>query len=122
VAPNTDPVLIGQSLQLGLEMLPGVMTPTEAFSALSAGAHDLKLFPGSSLGPRHLKALAEVLPAECRLWAVGGTGAENLASWLEAGATGIGVGSALYRPGHSAEAVHVRAAELVRAWRTLRTA
>jgi 2-dehydro-3-deoxyphosphogalactonate aldolase len=93
------------------------VTPTEAFAALAAGARDLKVFPASSLAPTHFSALKDVLPADCRLWAVGGTNAANLTSWLTAGAFGVGVGGALYRPGDSPEAVHAKAEALVRAWK-----
>jgi 2-dehydro-3-deoxyphosphogalactonate aldolase len=117
VAPNTDTTVIGRSLQLGLDVVPGMMTASEAFAACAAGARHLKLFPASSVGTSHLKALFDVLPRDCRVWATGGTHAGNLAEWLRAGATGIGVGGALYRPGASALEVGKRAAELVATWR-----
>jgi 2-dehydro-3-deoxyphosphogalactonate aldolase len=117
VAPNAERAVIRRSLERGLDVLPGVMTPTEAFAALDAGAHDIKLFPGGSLGPTHLRALREVLPRECRVWAVGGVDAANLTQWRRAGASGVGVGGALYRPGSSVEAVRGSAEQLVKAWR-----
>jgi 2-dehydro-3-deoxyphosphogalactonate aldolase len=121
VAPNTDAAVIGFSLERGLEVVPGVMTATESFAAYSAGARHLKLFPASSTGTAHLQALLDVLPRECRVWAVGGTNSTNLAAWISAGAVGIGVGSALYRPGFGAQLVRARAAELVEAWRAINT-
>ena len=120
VAPNTDAAVIGCSLDHGLEVVPGVMTATEAFAAYAAGARHLKLFPASSAGTAHLQALLDVLPPECRVWAVGGTNSTNVAAWITAGAVGIGVGSALYRPGFSAQLVRARAVELVEAWRAIK--
>jgi 2-dehydro-3-deoxyphosphogalactonate aldolase len=117
VAPNTDAAVIGRSLQLNLDVVPGMMTASEAFVACAAGARHLKLFPASSVGTSHVSALADVLPRDCRVWATGGTNAGNLCEWLRAGAAGIGVGGALFRPGASAQEVGVRAAELVAAWR-----
>jgi 2-dehydro-3-deoxyphosphogalactonate aldolase len=116
VTPNTDSFVIARALSRGMEPMPGFATPTEAFTAVAAGARRLKLFPATSYGPSYLKALREVLPREVRLWAVGGTGADNLAEWLAAGAEGIGVGGALYRAGDSAEIVGERAVKLVAAW------
>lgn len=122
VAPNTDTAVIKRSLELGLDVLPGVMTPTEAFAAYAAGARHLKLFPASTSAPPHLKALLEVLPRDSRVWAVGGTGAANFAEWLAAGAFGMGVGGALYRAGDTPTAVTANANALMSAWRTARRA
>lgn len=116
VSPNVDRAVVERALQQGLESLPGVMTATEAFAALAAGARHLKLFPASSLGAAHLRALRDVLPGEVRVWAVGGAGAANLHDWVAAGAAGIGVGGALFTPGTSIAAVTQRARELVSAW------
>jgi len=116
VAPNMDVSVIARAVERGLEVLPGVMTPTEAFAAIAAGARHLKLFPGASVGPAHLKALREVLPADCGVWAVGGTSADNLCDWLRAGAAGIGVGGALYRAGFTVDVVRTHAVALIDAW------
>ena len=116
VSPNVDRAVIERALQQGLESLPGVMTATEAFAALAAGATHLKLFPASSLGAPHLRALRDVLPGEVRVWAVGGAGAANLRDWVTAGAAGIGVGGALFTPGTSTATLTQRAHELVSAW------
>jgi 2-dehydro-3-deoxyphosphogalactonate aldolase len=117
VAPNANTEVIKRAVALNLEVIPGVMTPTEAFAAYDAGARHLKLFPAASSGIAHLKALREVLPGESRVWAVGGAGANNLGEWLAAGAVGIGVGGSLYKPGVSVQSVQTRADELVAAWR-----
>lgn len=122
VAPNTDTAVIARCLALGLDVLPGVMTATEAFAACNAGARHLKLFPASSCDTRHLKALLEVLPRESRIWAVGGTGTANLAQWLAAGAVGLGVGGALYRAGDRPETVATNAGAIMTAWHSTRDA
>jgi 2-dehydro-3-deoxyphosphogalactonate aldolase len=116
VAPNTDTAVIARAVEHNVDVLPGAMSPSEAFAAFGAGARDIKIFPSSSLGPAHVRALREVLPAACNLWAVGGTSADNLEQWLDAGARGIGVGSSLYRAGANIDAVGARARELVAAW------
>jgi 2-dehydro-3-deoxyphosphogalactonate aldolase len=116
VMPNTDPAVISRAVTLGLEPMPGFATPSEAFAAYDAGARRLKLFPASGFGMGYLKAIREVLPRDARPWAVGGTGADNFGDWLSAGAEGIGVGGALYRPGDTASQVGERAAALVAAW------
>ncbi|MBW8783365.1 MAG: 2-dehydro-3-deoxy-6-phosphogalactonate aldolase [Novosphingobium sp.] len=115
VTPNTVPPLIARAVALGLEPVPGFLTPSEAFSALSAGARRIKLFPAGALGTGYLKALREVLPPTAGVWAVGGVGADNAAEWFAAGAEGIAVGGALYRPGRSVQEVGERAEALVAA-------
>lgn len=120
VAPNMDTAVIKRSLELGFDVLPGVITPTEAFAAYAAGSRHLKLFPASTSGTAHLKAMLEVLPRDSRMWAVGGTGAGNFADWLAAGAIGMGVGGALYRAGDSTATVAANAAALMSAWRDAR--
>jgi 2-dehydro-3-deoxyphosphogalactonate aldolase len=119
VTPNTDAAVIARGAELGLELLPGFMTPSEAFVAVKAGARRLKLFPAAQLGPAYIKAVKEVLPRHVGLWAVGGAGADTIGQWLAAGCEGIGVGGALYRPGDSADLVGDRAAALVAAWRAI---
>ena len=117
VTPNINPPLIAHAVEQGLEVMPGFLTPTEALAAIRAGARRLKLFPASAMGPAYLKAVREILPRTAKLWAVGGTGAENIAQWLANGAEGIGVGGALYRPGDEAALVGERARALVEGWR-----
>ncbi|WP_417809138.1 2-dehydro-3-deoxy-6-phosphogalactonate aldolase [Thioclava sp.] len=113
VSPNCDPAVIGETKTAGLQSYPGVMTPTEAFAAIAAGADALKLFPGDLIGPVGLRAMAAVLPRDVALYAVGGVSVENMADWQRAGAAGFGIGSAIYRPGDSAETVSQKAHALV---------
>jgi len=119
VTPNTDAPVIARAVALGLEAMPGFATPSEAFAAIHAGARRLKLFPAAGLGPAYLKAVREILPTDVRCWAVGGTSAANLGDWLNAGAEGIGVGGALYRPGDDAGVVARRARALIEAFRAI---
>jgi 2-dehydro-3-deoxyphosphogalactonate aldolase len=116
VSPNADPDVIAETRRLGMESWPGVMTPTECFAALKAGATGLKLFPGSLIGPEGLKAIRAVLPASTPVYAVGGAGPANFAAWIKAGANGFGLGTALYTPGLSAAEVGKRAQEIVKAY------
>jgi 2-dehydro-3-deoxyphosphogalactonate aldolase len=122
VSPNVVPAVIRRSVERGLVSLPGFMTATEAFAAYEAGARDLKLFPAASAGVPHLKALLDVLPVDCDLWPTGGTDAGNFADWLAAGAGGIAVGSALYKPGDLPDKVGAKAAQLTQVWREIRPA
>lgn len=116
VSPNVDPAVIARSLELGMDVLPGFLTPTEAFAAVAAGASNLKLFPGSVLGAGYVKAIKDVLPRDARVWAVGGVGPANIAEYRRAGVFGIGVGGSLYKPGDTPESVGAKARELVAAW------
>lgn len=115
VTPNTAPDVIARGVALGLEAMPGFMTPSEALAAVGAGARRLKLFPAGSLGPRHLKAIGEVLPREVGIWAVGGVTAANLADWLAAGAEGVAIGGSLFRPGDKPAEVARKAREMIAA-------
>ena len=117
VAPNTDVDVIFEALRLGLVCLPGVATPTEAFAALAAGAHGLKLFPAELLQPPVLKALRAVLPAGTLMLPVGGITPDNMAAYRAAGAAGFGIGSALYRPGIAATDLAQQARRFATAWR-----
>lgn len=113
VSPDCNPSVIAETRARGLLSFPGVMTPTECFTALRAGADGLKIFPGALIGPEGLRAIRAVLPPETPCFAVGGTGPETFAAWHAAGATGLGIGSALYRPGDDAATVATRAAAIV---------
>ena len=115
VSPNFNPAVVAQALVLDMVVLPGVATPTEAFAALDAGAHGLKLFPAEMITPATVKALRAVLPQTAALLPVGGITPDNMAAYLAAGANGFGLGSALYAPGKSASAVQLQAEAFARA-------
>ncbi|MDF3852688.1 2-dehydro-3-deoxy-6-phosphogalactonate aldolase [Paracoccus pantotrophus] len=117
VSPNTDPAVIGATRARGLQSWPGVFTATECFAAIGAGATGLKLFPADQAGTGMLRALRAVLPPDLSVYAVGGAGPANFAEWLDAGAQGFGIGSALYRPGDGPETVAARARDIVAALR-----
>ena len=99
VSPNFNAEVVRETVRLGMVSLPGVITPSEAFGALDAGATGLKLFPAEMVSPAVLKALRAVLPAQALLMPVGGITPDNMAAWRAAGAGGFGIGSALYKPG-----------------------
>lgn len=117
VAPNCNPGVIERAVSLGMLAAPGVATPTEAFTALQAGAHALKLFPFETIGAGGLKALLSVLPAGTPLWPVGGVTPQSIEPGVRAGATGFGIGSQLFRPGVSLTALADAARAFVAAWR-----
>jgi len=119
VSPNANPAVIARTRELGMQSYPGVLTPTECFSALEAGANGLKLFPADVLGASGVKAIRAVLPAETQLFAVGGVGADNLKAWRSAGILGFGIGSSLYKPGVSLEDLSQRAPDVVNAYDAL---
>ena len=116
VAPNFDAEVVREAVRLGMVSLPGILTPTEAFGALAAGAHGLKLFPAEMGSHAVVRALLAVLPAGTPLLPVGGVSPANIADWRAAGAAGCGIGSALYKPGKSAAAVAQDARAFAAAW------
>jgi 2-dehydro-3-deoxyphosphogalactonate aldolase len=116
VSPNFDPDVVARTKALGLHSLPGVFTASECFAALKAGADGLKLFPASKLGTDGLMALRDVLPRETPVYAVGGVGAAEIPAWVAAGASGFGIGGALYKPGTTADEITAKAHALVQAW------
>jgi len=109
VSPHFNPAVVREAVRLGLVCLPGVMTATEAFAALDAGAAGLKMFPAEMATPAVIKALRAVLPASTVVMPVGGITPESMAAYLNAGANGFGIGSALYKPGMAADAVTANA-------------
>jgi 2-dehydro-3-deoxyphosphogalactonate aldolase len=115
VAPNFDAEVVRAAKAVGLAALPGVMTPSEGFAALKAGADGLKLFPAEIIPPTVFKAWRAVFAPDTLLLAVGGVGVENIRSYAEAGASGYGIGSALYKPGRPAEEIGKLARALVAA-------
>ena len=116
ISPNTNVDVIRETKTLGLLSLPGFFTPSEAFAALDAGADALKLFPAEIAGPKGLKAVRAVLPAATRVYPVGGVDPDSMSAWRSAGASGFGIGSAVFKPGQSAEQVARQAAGFVVRW------
>jgi 2-dehydro-3-deoxyphosphogalactonate aldolase len=116
VSPNCDPEVIAATKAAGMASWPGVMTPTECFAALKAGADGLKIFPASLIGPQGLKAIRAVLPRMTQVYAVGGAGPDNFAEWIAAGADGFGIGTSLYTPGLTVAEVKERAIQIVAAY------
>ncbi|MES2099481.1 MAG: 2-dehydro-3-deoxy-6-phosphogalactonate aldolase [Pseudomonadota bacterium] len=119
VSPNCDAEVVRAAVQLGMVCLPGVATATEAFAALAAGAHGLKLFPAELITPAVVKALRAVLSADTLLLPVGGVTPSGMAAYRAAGADGFGLGSALYKPGMGAAEVGANARAFIAAWRGL---
>ncbi|EPC02953.1 2-dehydro-3-deoxy-6-phosphogalactonate aldolase [Litchfieldella anticariensis FP35 = DSM 16096] len=118
VSPNCRPTVIEESRRLDMVSLPGIVTPSEAFDALDAGASGLKLFPAIQVGIEGMKAVRAVLPSGTELYAVGGIDTGNFTEWRAAGVDGAGLGSALYKPGRSAAEVGAKARKLVAAWQS----
>jgi 2-dehydro-3-deoxyphosphogalactonate aldolase len=116
VSPNFDAEVVVATKAAKLESWPGVLTPSESFAALKAGADGLKIFPCSVVGPAGIKAMRAVLPAETSIYAVGGAGPANFAEWRAAGINGFGIGTALYQPGHSVAQVKAAAIDVIAAY------
>ena len=121
VMPHSDAEIIDEAKAEGLICVPGVATPTEGFSALTAGADALKLFPAEAIPPKVVKAWKAVFPPETRLLAVGGISATNIGDYAKAGTAGYGIGSSIYSPGKSAMDVLASANELLKACQEIET-
>jgi len=116
VSPNFNPAVVREAARLGMVCLPGVITPSEAFGALEAGATGLKIFPAEMITPAVVKALRAVLPATVPVMPVGGVTPTNMGAYLAAGASGFGIGSALYKPGMTAAQVAESAKNFIAAY------
>jgi 2-dehydro-3-deoxyphosphogalactonate aldolase len=116
ISPHLDDNVVCEAVNLGLISLPGVATPSEAFRALALGAHGLKLFPAEMISPAVVKSMRAVLPKKVKIIPVGGIGLHNMADYRKCGASGFGLGSALFAPSKSAQAVGESAAAFVQAW------
>ena len=119
VMPHGDTAIVREAKKQGMVCVPGVATPTEAFAALDAGADGLKMFPAEALPPSALRAWRAVLPRDTLVFAVGGMKPDNLDAYWEAGASGFGTGSNLYKPGTAAGVVREVAAAYADAVRRL---
>lgn len=122
VMPHADPIVIRAAKAVDLICVPGIVTPTEAFAALAAGADALKIFPAELVTPSILKAIRAVLPKGIRLLPVGGITPDNMQPYVDAGAVGFGLGSALFKPGMAAKQTTDNARKFVAAWRVMRSA
>lgn len=120
VSPNTEVSVIRETKDKGLASLPGFFTPSEAFTALQAGADALKLFPAENAPSAYVRAIKTVLPPQAPLLVVGGVDESKIADYLAAGAIGFGLGSTLYKPGFTAEEVGARTASFVGAFKRAR--
>ena len=116
VSPNVDAEVIEASVAAGMESWPGVLTPSECFAALKHGATGLKVFPANKMGIDGLQAVRAVIPKDVQMYMVGGAGPDSFAEWKAAGANGFGIGSALYKPGRTAEEIKSIAEEMVAAY------
>jgi 2-dehydro-3-deoxyphosphogalactonate aldolase len=119
VSPNTDVAVIRHAVAKSLYPMPGFGSVTEAFAAYHAGARYLKLYPASTYGPGHVKALLDVLPKDAVIQPVGGVKPDGMKDWWAAGARGFGMGGDLFKPGFTAEEVHRRAVAAVAAVKAL---
>lgn len=119
VTPNTDPSVIRRGRERDMYTSIGFSTPSEAFTALAAGAQSLKLFPAAQWGPGYVKAIRAVLPPDIPLLAVGGVTPENIGQFLDAGCIGAGLGSDLYKAGQPVSRTRERAQAFVKAYRSV---
>lgn len=116
VSPDCNPQVIGATRAAGMLSYPGCLTPTECFAALRAGASGLKLFPASLIGTPGLVAIRAVLPKDTLIYAVGGVGPADFADWRRAGASGFGMGTAIYTPGMALPEIIRRAGAITLAY------
>jgi 2-dehydro-3-deoxyphosphogalactonate aldolase len=121
VSPDCNEAVIARARELGLEPIPGIFTPTEAFTAIRCGATHLKLFPAEAASPLTVKAWRAVLPKHVKIYAVGGVTPANMQGWVDAGVAGFGIGSNIYKQGATAAAVAKSAKEFITAWRALKS-
>lgn len=119
VTPHTDPAVIQAAKRRGLHCTPGTATPSEAFAALRAGADAIKVFPAEQITPNVLRAWRAVLPHDLDVLPVGGITPTSMSDYVQAGATGFGIGSALYKPGRSIADISVAAQAFASAWQAI---
>lgn len=117
VSPNCNPAVIRRTAAHGMVSMPGVVTPTEMFAALEAGATGLKIFPAEMVSPAIIKAVRAVLPPQVPVLAVGGINAGNMGEFLAAGAAGFGIGGSLFKPGKPLAEINADARAIVAAFR-----
>ena len=118
VSPNCNPAVISRTAERGMVSFPGVLTPSEMFAAIEAGATGLKIFPAELFSAAGVKAVKAVLPPHIPVYVVGGINAGNMREFLGAGAAGFGMGSAVFKPGKPLEDIARDAREIVTAFKT----
>jgi 2-dehydro-3-deoxyphosphogalactonate aldolase len=116
VSPDCNEAVIARTIACGLQSYPGIFSPTEAFRAIRAGAHALKVFPAEVVGVKGVKAMKAVLPPAIPLYAVGGANPENFLEFVSAGCIGFGIGSYLYTPGAKLTDIAARSRAIVAAY------
>jgi len=116
VSPDCNEAVIARTVACGLQSYPGIFSPSEAFRAIRAGAHALKVFPAEVVGAKGVKAMKAVLPPAIPLYAVGGANPDNFLEFVSAGCIGFGIGSYLYTPGAKLSDIEARAGTLVAAY------
>jgi len=116
VSPDCNEAVIARTIACGLNSYPGIFSPTEAFRAIRAGAHALKVFPAEVIGAKGVKAMKAVLPPAIPLYAVGGANPDNFLEFVAAGCIGFGIGSYLYTPGAKLSNIAARAGAVVAAY------
>jgi len=116
VSPNFDPGVVKATKEAMIISYPGVTTASECYSAINCGADGLKFFPASLLGIENFKALKAILPKDIPFYMVGGVGPDNFSSWFDAGATGFGIGSGIYKAGDSSQSVAMKAKQIVQSY------
>ncbi|MEM5591221.1 hypothetical protein AAHH67_04825 [Niallia circulans] len=94
VGPNLSPEVITMCHRYRVAVMPGVMSPTEALTAIELGADVIKVFPGGAFGPSIVKDFKGPLP-QGNFMPSGGVTVENAAEWIKNGAYAIGTGSSL---------------------------
>ena len=112
ISPNTNTDVISTASKMGIQPIPGFVTPSEAFQAIEAGASHLKMFPSNAFGPQYIAALKQVLPKSVKISAVGGINEDNIAEFLSVGCAGVGLGSNLYKEGDSLKKIKSNLARL----------
>lgn len=117
VMPHADIAVVAAAKEQDMACFPGVLTPTEGFATLAAGADGLKVFPAEAISPAVLKAWRAVFARHIPLMPTGGVTPESMKPWVDAGASGFGIGGNLYRPGRSLVEIRDSAMAFVDAWR-----
>lgn len=116
VSPNTVPAVIERASGHGMVTMPGVLSPTEAFTAIDAGASGLKFFPASVLGPSGIAAIKAVLPPDMEVGAVGGVSERSFEDYAKVGLRTFGLGSSLYKPAMDVQEIALRAKATITAY------